>query len=323
MKQAALALSILISTLMVGSSFADIDSELKEAIDTCFKENEPKLAYELMLTELNTSLNAELAGGTYNAELADYMFTTLSNRFVRLQGHTTLSSRSRFAFEDLSAIQVRILLEKSELKSLLPSFDQPEGVISPKDLKTLINLALATSFSIPDSKDIGEILNGYDDLKEPLEKWVHMEVTCISRRKNLVRHIRMKQRLDSLKTSIIEERTKYLSYTVVSPILADTARRVFDADLGSGRTRLDWPVESLALIGPDKIKTKSAVEFLAKQVKKGWIRECSEDVRRQFFGVLKRIKDISGEAEYRNYESLFSLIKPDSDASVGGKAWWP
>lgn len=321
------------------SVIAEVDPELKEAVDVAFEEGEDEIAFNLILSEIQSSMMSEMRGEDHNDELVDYAIDVFTNRSDILRKRSTLTCPTVFSVEDMNIAKTFVTGSSDPVidfmktaSDLTPvalalyltstnSFSKVAKAVGAAAASSVAAKAeleqksiefykqsLENTFPFLDDDTISSSLKQYDAIKDALGKWIEMEMKQTSLRKNLRQHIQVKKRLDSLKETIVKERTSFLSYSVMSPILAETSRRFWLANQ--------------RFIGHDKETTQTAVEFLSKHTQANWPRECSEDVRRQWFEVLKQLKGMAGEAERQEYEALAGILKPDSDATLGGKAWW-
>ena len=112
---------------------------------------------------------------------------------------------------------------------------------------------------------------------------------------------------NDLKKQTAENRCAFLSFTVLSPYLAETSRKLFLATLG-----ID-----------DKEKVKEAVVFLAHHCHSGWLYAVHESVREQYWNIIKAIKNALGQAEWDEMKAKTTLLDSwDESKKRGAQAWW-
>ncbi|MCX8163731.1 MAG: hypothetical protein N3D10_04245, partial [Candidatus Micrarchaeota archaeon] len=158
------------------------------------------------------------------------------------------------------------------------------------------------------------ILNKYDSLKKSHDELCKhfIEILKNSRQETFKYFLDLKKDADMLKKHIIEQRKLYLSYNIISPYIARTEQLIF---LSSNA--------SILSIGHNKELLAEAVKTLAQGVSKDLILQAEQDVRQQFFYVIKKIKDLAGTAEFEELKTLQSLVDKISDKKVlGGSSWW-
>ena len=133
-------------------------------------------------------------------------------------------------------------------------------------------------------------------------------------------YIEVKKRtLSSIKERLKTNRTRFLSYEVVSPYLYEAHCHLFSGIAD------DWRVSSFNKKYPKDVeafKTKG-VKLLAKACHKDWLYSCSQDVRDQFLEIQRFVKNNVAEREYEEYKVIMTLgdcIGPDKVR--GADYWW-
>ena len=119
-------------------------------------------------------------------------------------------------------------------------------------------------------------------------------------------------KVNALKKAIKTQRTNYLSYCVVSPYLADSERWIYLANEQAEYT-----------LWPQKESLDKAVKMLSFSCHGQYLYECSEDVRKQFFEVQKKLKSMVSTTVQEELKVLTTL-QDSSDPSKkrGADAWW-
>ncbi|MBQ6615686.1 MAG: hypothetical protein IJH67_04885 [Thermoguttaceae bacterium] len=119
-------------------------------------------------------------------------------------------------------------------------------------------------------------------------------------------------KVKALKKAIKTQRTNYLSYCVVSPYLADSERWIYLANEQAEYT-----------LWPQKESLDKAVKMLSFSCHGQYLYECSEDVRKQFFEVQKKLKSMVSTTVQEELKVLTTL-QDSSDPSKkrGADAWW-
>lgn len=125
----------------------------------------------------------------------------------------------------------------------------------------------------------------------------------------------LRRDLLALKKEIRGARTRFVSYTLVSPFLAETVRlrkiakddffrMLFNHRANAGK-RLD------------------AISMLALACHKDILMSCTEDVRIQFADVVSGLKRMSRPAEWDHFKTVTTLLDSyDPSKKRGADAWW-
>ena len=176
--------------------------------------------------------------------------------------------------------------------------------------KSIINLKnkYITLISINKAKDI---LAKYDKLKKS------QQVLAILLKKYIKESntIEFKQLLPilkshkNLKNKIKTKRTNFISYTVISPYLADAHRKII--------------LSNEDIVGHDETYFQEAAKQMAKGAYKNILFESHEDVREQFYNVYRSLKDVAGDKELEDLKVLQTLIESSStQKQMGADKWW-
>ena len=113
----------------------------------------------------------------------------------------------------------------------------------------------------------------------------------------------------SLKNKIKTQRTNFVSYTVVSPYLADAHRYII--------------LSNDDIVGHNENYLQKAAEQMAKGAYKDILLESNEDVREQFYNVYRLLKDVAGDKELEDLKVLQTLMDSSSRTKQNGAdKWW-
>ena len=124
-------------------------------------------------------------------------------------------------------------------------------------------------------------------------------------------------RLDllKLKENVRTWRTRFVSYNLVSPFLAETVRL--------RRIAKDSFFQMLFNHRANAGKRLDAVSMLALACHKDILLSCTEDVRIQFCDTISGLKRISKPAEWEHFTVLTTMLDSyDPGKKRGADAWW-
>jgi hypothetical protein len=114
----------------------------------------------------------------------------------------------------------------------------------------------------------------------------------------------------NFKNKIKTRRSNFISYTVISPYLANAQKYIMLSNLDN-------------LIGHNEEYLKKAARSMAKGAYKDILLESNEDVREQFYTVFQKLKDTAGEKEWEDLKVLQTLMNSSSNAKkTGADKWW-
>lgn len=158
-----------------------------------------------------------------------------------------------------------------------------------------------------------QILNTYDSIKliiMSLEKNCKTEIKKNSEKFDSL--LKILKEIRTLKKRLKNDRTTFLSYNVISPYLWEAERQIFLADS-----------DYLALQIKNKETLDNAVMVLSKACHKEWLYQASEDVRMQFIGTQKALKQVASKTELEDYKVVTTLSDSiDSSKKRGADAWF-
>ena len=160
----------------------------------------------------------------------------------------------------------------------------------------------------------------FDAVKSVVEKLSGVVVSrCKIESDDLDHYIAVRKSLSSIKARLKANRTRFLSYEVVSPYLYEAHCHLF-AGISD-----DWRVSSFNHEYPKEVKDyrMKGVKLLAKACHKEWLYMCSEDVRDQFLEIQQFMKKNVQKEEYEEYKVITTLSDCNDPNKVrGADAWW-
>lgn len=125
----------------------------------------------------------------------------------------------------------------------------------------------------------------------------------------------LRRDLMTLKEAIRVSRTCFVSYTLVSPFLAETVRL--------RRIARDNFCQMLFNHQANAEKRLDAVSMLALGCHRDILMSCSEDVRIQFCDVVAGLKRISRPVEWEHFKVVTTMLDSyDPAKKCGADAWW-
>lgn len=153
----------------------------------------------------------------------------------------------------------------------------------------------------------------YDMLKKSQKKlkleW-RKYLKSVSNKKELDDYIEILKKLNNFKKKIITRRTNYISYSVVSPYLADAQRNIELSNIDE-------------IIGHNEEYLRKAAKLMAKGAYNNILLQANEDVREQFYKVYQKLKETAGDKELEDLKVLQTLMDSSSKAKkTGADLWW-
>lgn len=125
----------------------------------------------------------------------------------------------------------------------------------------------------------------------------------------------LRRDLLALKKEIRVARTRFVSYTLVSPFLAETVRL--------RRIAKDSFLQMLFNHRANAGKRLDAISMLALACHNEILMSCTEDVRIQFCDVVSGLKRISRPAEWEHFKTVTTMLDSyDPSKKRGADAWW-
>ena len=125
----------------------------------------------------------------------------------------------------------------------------------------------------------------------------------------------LRKDLLKLKSEIRVARTRFVSYTLVSPFLAETTRL--------RRIANDTFLQMLFNHDANAGKRMDAVSMLAHTCHKDILMSCDECVRIQFCDTMSGLKRLSKPEEWAHFQSVTTMIDSyDPGKKLGADAWW-
>ena len=155
------------------------------------------------------------------------------------------------------------------------------------------------------------------NLTETLDKVVLSR--CKIDGKDWNHYINQKKKLSSIKKNIKANRTRFLSYEVVSPYLYEAHCHLFAGISDSAK------VSSFNQKCPERVKEyrMKGIKLLANACHNEWLYSCSQDVRDQFIEIQKFMKWNVSEKEYEEFKIITTLSDCNDPNKVrGADAWW-
>ena len=246
-----------------------------------------------------------------------YAVTHLEEHLTQLAANNTFSDKTEF----IEPEGFKLLAEAGIVATVATVATVASGgttvvVLGPVELYRYLKWQKAAKvnaesydFALEDIDNVKSILKQYDIVKKSLKFYLR-----VTQEKYLqgyeAEESRIRKLLDkcnSLKKHAEENRCKFLSFTVLSPYLAETSRKLYLATLGVD----------------DKKKVKESVDFLAHHCHTGWLYVVHESVREQYLDIIKKMKDAFGQAEWDEMKVRTTLLDSwDESKKRGAEVWW-
>jgi len=281
--------------------------QLKKEVLKLDSQKEYKLSYALIKTWL--SKNYSLDNMHYAIEHAEMHFELLHRNNTIFQ-KSTFYKPPELTWKDYLYTYVA-----SAGAELLIPFGGMVVCYTKLSKTDKINFSKASEqkFLLSDKNTINPILAQYDILKQNIIFYfgvLEKNYTINADEAEKERYFALKKRMENLKQRIMDSRCNFVSYHAISPALAESSKLLYLATFKS-------------LGFDDKQKIKDSVIFLCRSFHKEWLYTASEDVRIQFCDVVKEMKDVVGEAEWNEFETLTTLLdSADNSKKRGASAWW-
>ena len=291
-------------------AISDVKPEIRTTVDEAVCRGDYETAFGVLGNQIQLVAKTETNESGPDSEFVEYAISILNDRVAALGRNITkttitdIPSRAEIVQEDTKRHYDKSRLEGMTVTAwyrLVPLSTQTSK--HHDELKKIV-------IEIPPFPQIQSVLKEYDSLKECLQVWIQIEKHQISSLINVEQHLATKKRLEDIKKRIVEDRTAYLSFVAFSPVLSETARRIH--------------IATGSVIDIDKEKrSRDAVDFLSAHSSREWVKECNQEVRKQFLDLLSQLKEYVGDDRFRDLETRAAVLKSDSDKTVGGQSWWP
>lgn len=125
----------------------------------------------------------------------------------------------------------------------------------------------------------------------------------------------LRYKILQLKKEVRVARTRFVSYTLVSPFLAETVRL--------RRKAHDNFIQMVFNHRANAGKRLDAISMLALSCHKDILLSCTEDVRLQFCDTMSGLKRISRPVEWEHFQVVVTMLDSyDPGKKRGADAWW-
>ena len=297
---------------MVAASSALCHAEINaKSVDKLIGKGEYAIAAEVLTDDINPEMN--------RADI-DGMILLIEKLAAKLRGGDASLSVKEFvppdpdrAFEEVKKTQSTKMKAGIWMSGFIVSWKNDAQRV------VVANRYLNTTTLLP-ADEAQKELDRYDAVKRVVDELNRVVVLRIkSADEDMDHYIGVKKRLSSIKRRLKTNRTRYLSYEVVSPYLYEAHCHLF---VGISD---DWRKSSVNTAHPalvEDCKTKG-VKLLAKACHKEWLYSCSQDVRDQFLEIQRFMKENVAEREYEEYKVIMTLTDCNDPSKVrGADCWW-
>lgn len=293
--------SELLSSEMLQQLKSKMDSDFVAKIINFERKGEYELAITTLYAALDDNLKIENVNYLNNLILSRLEYLNTQHYYLCRHSFKIIDSVERLAY-------IRYIHKKDGTHSGREQTSEKGSRGNPSKIEK-INIELV------DSKEAEKVMEEYDLLASVI-------VALINKLKKHVTnplepannddiYLEAKNNSVKLLNQIKAERTRYLSYTIISPYLFESNRLLFFAD------------RSLSTLEPkNKDKLDKAVKMLATACHKNWLMESTQKTREQFIAVQRELKSIAGTAEMEEYKVITTLSDTlDSTHATGANAW--
>ena len=174
------------------------------------------------------------------------------------------------------------------------------------DLNKIIYIrSLDQNINLIAPEKVHQTLNIYNELKKSQQifKMILNNYLKTSNKTELNTILAILKSYNDLKNKIKKQRTNFVSYSVISPYLAESYRKLSYKD-GSGYLQ-------------------ESARLMAKGVYNDILLESKEDVRNQFYNVYSLFKRRAGDKELEDLKVLQTLMNSSSKQKQNGAdKWW-
>ena len=294
--------SELLSSEMLQQLKSKMDSDLVTKINNLENMGEYKLAIKSLYAALDDNLKIENVNYLNNLILSRLEYLNTKHYYLCRHSFMIIDSTvERLAY-------IRYIHKKGGTYSGREQTSEKGSRDNPSKIEK-INIELV------DSKEAEKVMEEYDLLASVIVALINKLEKHITNSpglaNNLSIYVESKRNSEKLLNQIKAERTRYLSYTIISPYLFESNRLLFFAD---------WSLSTLEPKNKDKLD--KAVKMLATACHKNWLMESTQKTRDQFIAVQRELKSIAGTAEMEEYKVITTLSDTlDQTHPTGANAW--
>ena len=323
-QQQLVARTLLIVSLafLCPEAYAEGNPKLESSVAKAIDGDDYKTAYGMLNSALSNSFRFEQEGSV-DDWLIQFAFTRVTNHVQSLSSKTIITNITtieHLKFQEAlwqASSNKWQEVKKDWYKVVLPGPYYFSVWLYARTLEMVYkarkgqqeHYASIEEFKAANEASVTETLDQYDVLKDFIQKWIDLERTQATNLKNVSRHLKTIKHLERIKATVVKNREQFLSYEALSPVLAETSRRLALAPKTWG--------------GHHTTKVRSAVDYLSDHAKQEWPKQCDREVRLQFLNLLSELKELVGETKFKDLEVRAAILKSDSDNTIGGKSWWP
>ena len=204
-----------------------------------------------------------------------------------------------FAFDTICQLEKKAIHKKSATIFNPP----PIGFLGISRNEEARNMAI----NLPDKKKVLENVKAFDSIRETCVTLQKLLETSVKNSPDPQKNLRQLASIEKVIDYLVEVRTSYISYDVVSPHLYEAHRIAFIAR---------------GFFNDNEDELFRAARLLASGMHKDWIYETEESVQLQFAEVMDYLKANLSDSEWNRLLVETTLVPSlDESKSRGGKAW--
>jgi hypothetical protein len=296
-----------------------VSIESKEADDLSFQKQqriiESLLAnkqYSIARSRININFeqSRDLSYQNYALQIDKKMLSGLNKKICK--DKVTSFSEHLIQFYSLHSIKLSDK-EKKEMNKMNVNTHWTEWKIRKKDRDNFQKIFDYIPITLIEINDANKVIEEFEEVKIFLKESSSilnkalLDTNSIDYAKKAGE---LKSSFDEMLENISKIRCDYISYMIVSPYLGEAERFLImaktDNTFGFGHNR-------------SELEKCAAAMRLGKD---GLIMETNLDVRKQFMEIVKAIKEIAGEAEYKQLEVIQTLADKVGNKEPKGSDRW-
>ena len=272
---------------------------IKNDVENLDKRGEYKMAYNLIDDCLMRH---------YSLENIQYALEHAEKHLSTLRLHNTITQKTAFVIPEDKNEGKRLAALASVF--LLPGLGSVIAAVVESDADwELCERARKQEFTLIEKEVANSIISQYEVARESVKKYLEILIKSYptgdtEEAKQIF--FTTKSRADALKQNLMDARCNYVSYRIISPVLAEVSKEHY-----------------IATLLEDKHKIKDSILLLTHAFHTEWLYTSKEDIRLQFCELVKALKDDIGKAEWEELKTVTTLLDSnDPSKPRGAEAWW-
>lgn len=201
-----------------------------------------------------------------------------------------------FAFNVICQLEEKVIHKQNATIFNLPSF----GFFREEK-------ARKKAIPLPGKKEVSENVKAFDSIRDTCVTLQKLLETSVKNSPDPQKNLRQLSSIEKVIDYLVEVRTSYISYEVVSPHLYEAHRIAFIAR---------------GVLNDNEEELFRAARLVASGLHHEWLNESEESVQLQFVDVMNYLKENLSDSEWDRLKVETSLVPSlDESKSRGRKAW--